>query len=74
MGSASTGVAALQLGYRFVGIEKTRHYFDVAAERLRQTVASASFLQPAQEQASIEGLDVDQAQAGGESAVVEGQA
>ena len=74
MGSASTGVAALQLGYRFVGIEKTRHYFDVAAERLRHTVASAAFLQPAQEQASIEGLDVDQVQDGVETAVVEGQA
>lgn len=48
MGSASTGVAALQLGYRFIGIEKTRHYFDVAAKRLRETVAGAAFLNPAQ--------------------------
>lgn len=38
MGSASTGVAALQLGYRFIGIEKTAHYFDVACKRLEQAV------------------------------------
>lgn len=62
MGSASTGVAALQLGYRFIGIEKTRHYFDIARDRLQQTVAGTSFLQPSQQH--IEGLadDVQPAQ------------
>lgn len=35
MGSASTGVAAVQAGYRFIGIEQDRHYFDVAAARLQ---------------------------------------
>lgn len=34
MGSGSTGVAALELGYRFIGIEMSRHYFDVACQRL----------------------------------------
>jgi site-specific DNA-methyltransferase (adenine-specific) len=34
MGSASTGVAALQAGHRFIGIEQDRHYFDVAVSRL----------------------------------------
>ncbi|WP_430434787.1 DNA-methyltransferase [Methyloversatilis sp.] len=34
MGSASTGVAALQLGRRFVGIEKSLQYFDVSCRRL----------------------------------------
>lgn len=39
MGSASTGVAALQGGYKFIGIEKDGHYFNVAAERLKALVA-----------------------------------
>lgn len=34
MGSASTGVAALKLGYKFIGIERDAHYFDVACRRL----------------------------------------
>lgn len=42
MGSASTGVAALQAGYRFIGIEKDGHYFEVAAERLEGVVTAAA--------------------------------
>ena len=34
-GSGSTGVAALQLGLRYVGIESTEHYHAVAVERLK---------------------------------------
>lgn len=34
-GSGSTGVAALRVGRRFVGIEKSPHYFDTACTRLR---------------------------------------
>lgn len=34
MGSASTGVAALARGHRFIGVEKSPHYFDVACQRL----------------------------------------
>ena len=34
MGSGSTGVAALRMGRRFVGIELDRRYFDVACERI----------------------------------------
>jgi site-specific DNA-methyltransferase (adenine-specific) len=34
-GSASTGVAALRLGRRFIGVEKNPRYFDLACERLR---------------------------------------
>lgn len=34
MGSATTGVAALQQGKHFVGIEASEHYFRVAIERL----------------------------------------
>jgi site-specific DNA-methyltransferase (adenine-specific) len=34
MGSGTTGVAAVKLGRRFVGIEKEPKYFDVACERI----------------------------------------
>lgn len=35
MGSATTGAAALAQGKRFVGIEASAHYFNVAVERLK---------------------------------------
>ena len=34
MGSGTTGVAALQLGRKFIGIEIERRYFDIACERI----------------------------------------
>jgi site-specific DNA-methyltransferase (adenine-specific) len=38
MGSASTGVAALQNGHRFIGIEKSAHYFDIACKRMETAI------------------------------------
>lgn len=40
MGSASTGVAALEAGYEFIGFEQDAHYFEVATRRLETTVAN----------------------------------
>lgn len=36
MGSGSTGVAAVEMGFRFVGIEKVPQYFETACRRLDQ--------------------------------------
>jgi site-specific DNA-methyltransferase (adenine-specific)/modification methylase len=36
MGSGSTGVAALRLGHRFIGIEIDRTYFERACIRIEQ--------------------------------------
>ena len=36
MGSGSTGVAALQLGRKFIGIEREPKYFDIACRRIEQ--------------------------------------
>lgn len=38
-GSASTGVAALKTGRRFLGVEITPHYFKTACDRLKATLA-----------------------------------
>jgi site-specific DNA-methyltransferase (adenine-specific) len=37
-GSGTTGVAALQMGKTFIGIERERKYFDIMCERLRRVV------------------------------------
>lgn len=36
MGSGTTGVAAMNHGKQFVGIEQDREYFDIACERIQQ--------------------------------------
>lgn len=43
MGSGSTGVAALQAGRRFIGIEKEEKYFDMAVDRLQAALLQGSF-------------------------------
>jgi DNA modification methylase len=39
MGSGTTGVAALQLGRRFVGCEIDPGYFAIAEKRIKQAAA-----------------------------------
>jgi DNA modification methylase len=36
MGSGTTGVAAVQLGRNFIGIEQSPEYFEIACERIDQ--------------------------------------
>lgn len=42
MGSGTTGVAAIKLGRRFIGIEKDTEHFNVADERLRGPITEPS--------------------------------
>ena len=45
MGSGTTGVACVQLGRKFIGIEKERKYFDIACRRIQEAYdALPSFL------------------------------
>lgn len=36
MGSGTTGVAAVKLGKKFIGIERERKYFDIACRRIEE--------------------------------------
>jgi site-specific DNA-methyltransferase (adenine-specific)/modification methylase len=38
MGSGTTGVAAIQMGRQFIGIEREPKYFDIACERIENAL------------------------------------
>ena len=44
MGSGTTGLAAAELGKRFIGIERERKYFDIACERIARAARQPSLL------------------------------
>lgn len=46
MGSGTTGVAAIQLGRKFIGIEREPKYFDIACKRIEQAVAQPQLFEP----------------------------
>ncbi len=41
MGSGTTGVAAVQMGRKFIGIEREPKYFDIACRRIEQAYSQA---------------------------------
>lgn len=43
MGSGTTGVAAVQMGRKFIGIEKDERYFAIACERIEQAQRQGDF-------------------------------
>jgi len=46
MGSGTTGVAAVQMGRKFTGIERERKYFDIACERIANAQKQVQLLPP----------------------------
>jgi len=44
MGSGSTGVAALELGRKFIGIEKNIDYYDAATDRINEALSKNELL------------------------------
>jgi site-specific DNA-methyltransferase (adenine-specific) len=46
MGSGTTGVAAIQLGRSFIGIEREPKYFEIACQRIEQAVAQGQLFTP----------------------------
>ena len=45
MGSGTTGVAAVQMDRSFIGIEREKKYFDIAAKRIEQAAAQGKLFQ-----------------------------
>jgi DNA modification methylase len=43
MGSGTTGVAAVKLGRKFIGIEIEPKYFDIACRRIGEALAQPDF-------------------------------
>jgi site-specific DNA-methyltransferase (adenine-specific)/modification methylase len=46
MGSGTTGVAAIQMGRKFIGIEREPKYFDIACKRIEQAVSQGQLFAP----------------------------
>jgi site-specific DNA-methyltransferase (adenine-specific)/modification methylase len=46
MGSGTTGVAAIQMGRKFVGIERDPKYFEIACKRIKQAVSQPQLFEP----------------------------
>lgn len=57
MGSGTTGVAAVQKGLKFFGIEKDPRYFDIACKRIEQAYAQRPLFEPAQPKPEQMGID-----------------
>jgi site-specific DNA-methyltransferase (adenine-specific) len=56
MGSGTTGVACIQLGRKFIGIEREPKYFDIACKRIEQAVSQGQLFAPAAPKAEQMGL------------------
>jgi DNA modification methylase len=46
MGSGTTGVAAIQMGRKFIGIEREPKYFEIACKRIQQAVDQPQLFEP----------------------------
>jgi DNA modification methylase len=46
MGSGTTGVAAIQLGRKFIGIEREPKYFEIACQRIEKAAAQGQLFAP----------------------------
>lgn len=62
MGSGSTGVAAVQMGRQFIGIEREPEYFDIACKRLEDAQrVQDMFIAPAPMRDSYDQTELDYA-------------
>lgn len=46
MGSGTTGVAAVEAGHSFVGVERDERYFEIACKRIERAVAQGQLFAP----------------------------
>ena len=54
MGTGTTGVACVQSGRRFIGIERERHYFEIACRRIEQAATQGQLMPPEQKPAAVQ--------------------
>lgn len=54
MGSGTTGVACINLGKKFTGIERERKYFDIACERIARAQAQGKLLPPSPDPVAVQ--------------------
>ena len=59
MGTGATGVAAVNLGLRFIGVEMNREYFDIACRRIEQASAQGSLIATAMREQEQTGLALE---------------
>jgi site-specific DNA-methyltransferase (adenine-specific) len=57
MGSGTTGVACVELGLKFIGIEREPKYFDIACKRIEQAYAQGQLFAPEQPKPQQLGLE-----------------
>lgn len=58
MGSGTTGVAAIQLGRKFIGIEREPKYFSIACRRIEQAAKQGQLFAPQQAKQVQAALDM----------------
>ena len=58
MGSGTTGVAAVEMGLSFIGIEREPKYFDIAVRRITQAYAQRSLFDENVQQVRHEQIDL----------------
>jgi DNA modification methylase len=56
MGSGTTGVAAIQMGKKFIGIERDPKYFEIACKRIEQAVAQPQLFEHEQPKQTQEAM------------------
>ena len=56
MGSGTTGVACVQLGRKFIGIEREQKYFDIACRRIEQAYSQPNLFQEQEKKAIQDSL------------------
>ena len=56
MGSGTTGVAAIQMGRQFIGIEREPKYFEIACRRIERAQAQGQLFEPSVKVAEQVGL------------------
>lgn len=56
MGSGTTGVAAIQMGRKFIGIEREPKYFEIACRRIERAQAQGQLFEPSVKVAEQVGL------------------